>query len=379
MAGFTSSQVAPGWLAAFALSAILPASDLATALVDRAVAWSTGAIALPALDFANGVPEGCRTLVAVPTLLTSETDLLEQIDRLEVHHLSGAGGELSFALLTDGIDADSRDIESDAPLLLVAAVGIAALNARHGPGPTGDRFFLLHRRRAFNASEGIWMGWERKRGKLHELNRLLRGADDTSFAIEGGARPPAGIRYVITLDADTRLPRDAAAKLIAKMAHPLNRAQFDPEVRRVTGGFGILQPRVTPSLPIGREGSAYQRVFSGPGGMDPYAAASSDVYQDLFGEGSYTGKGIYDVDAFEAAMLGRVPDNSLLSHDLYEGIFARAGLASDIEVVEEFPSRYDVAARRQHRWTRGDWQLIPWVFGIVPAKGGAFLRSAAGR
>ena len=365
-----SSQVAPGWLAAFALSAILPASDLATALVDRAVAWSTGAIALPALDFANGVPEGCRTLVAVPTLLTSETDLLEQIDRLEVHHLSGAGGELSFALLTDGIDADSRDIESDAPLLLVAAVGIAALNARHGPGPTGDRFFLLHRRRAFNASEGIWMGWERKRGKLHELNRLLRGADDTSFAIEGGARPPAGIRYVITLDADTRLPRDAAAKLIAKMAHPLNRAQFDPEVRRVTGGFGILQPRVTPSLPIGREGSAYQRVFSGPGGMDPYAAASSDVYQDLFGEGSYTGKGIYDVDAFEAAMLGRVPDNSLLSHDLYEGIFARAGLASDIEVVEEFPSRYDVAARRQHRWTRGDWQLIPWVFGIVPAKGG---------
>ena len=177
-------------------------------------------------------------------------------------------------------------------------------------------------------------------------------------------RPPSrtDVRYVITLDADTRLPRDAARRLIGKMAHPLNRPRFEPE--RGSGSSTatrILQPRVTPSLPVGREGSLYQRVFSGPGGIDPYAAAVSDVYQDLFGEGSYTGKGIYDVDAFEAALDGRVPDNALLSHDLFEGIFARAGLASDIEVVEEFPARYDVAAKRQHRWARGDWQLLPWI------------------
>ncbi len=225
------------------------------------------------------------------------------------------------------------------PLLDKAAEAIAELNRRYGPGPGGDRFLLLHRRRLFNAGENKWMGWERKRGKLHELNRLLRGALDTSFMPIAGKAPrvPEDVRYVITLDADTRLPRDAALRLIGKMAHPLNRPRFDVAAQRVIGGYAILQPRVTPSLPIGREGSFYQRVISGPGGMDPYAAAVSDVYQDLFGEGSYTGKGIYDVDAFEASLAGRIPQNALLSHDLFEGVFARAGLASDVEVVEEFP------------------------------------------
>ncbi|HEY9381677.1 MAG TPA: glucoamylase family protein, partial [Burkholderiales bacterium] len=218
----------------------------------------------------------------------------------------------------------------------------------------------------FNAGENKWMGWERKRGKLHELNRLLRGATDTTFTPVAGRAPkvPPDVRYVITLDADTRLPRDAAVRLIGKMAHPLNRPQFSEAEQRVIDGYAILQPRVTPALPIGREGSFYQRLYSGPGGMDPYAAAVSDVYQDLFGEGSYTGKGIYDVDAFEAALSGRVPENALLSHDLFEGVFARAGLASDIEVVEEFPARYDVSAKRKHRWTRGDWQLLPWILGL---------------
>ncbi len=174
---------------------------------------------------------------------------------------------------------------------------------------------------------------------------------------------PPDVRYVITLDADTRLPRDTARRLVGKMAHPLNRPRFDAESGRVVEGYAVLQPRVAPSLPVGREGSIFQRVFSSASGIDPYAAAVSDVYQDLFGEGSYAGKGIYDVDAFEAALAGRVPDGTLLSHDLFEGIFARAGLVSDIEVVEEFPSRYDVAAARQHRWARGDWQLLPWIFG----------------
>ena len=249
--------------------------------------------------------------------------------------------------------------------------GIARLNRRYGPAPGGDRFLLLHRKRVWNAGEARWIGWERKRGKLHELNRLLRGATDTSFLAIGGQPPklPAGVRYVITLDADTRLPRDAVHRLIGKMAHPLNRPRFDPAAGRVVAGYAVLQPRVTPSLPVGREGSLFQRVFSSMNGIDPYAAAVSDVYQDLFGEGSYAGKGIYDIDAFEAALAGRVPDSTLLSHDLFEGIFARAGLASDIEVVEEFPARYDVDALRHHRWARGDWQLLPWMFGRGPGAG----------
>ncbi|HYD04498.1 MAG TPA: glycosyl transferase, partial [Reyranella sp.] len=307
-----------------------------------------------------------RTLIAVPTLLTDEASLLEQIEGLEVHHLAGAGGDLTFALLSDGLDADQEVMADDAALLRMAAQAIADLNHRYAPGlGGGKRFLLLHRRRVFNPGESKWMGWERKRGKLHELNRLLRGAADTTFmSIDGNApQVPADVRYVITLDADTKLPRDAALRLIGKMGHPLNRPRFDTREQRVVSGHAILQPRVTPSLPVGQEGSLYQRVFSGPGGIDPYAGAVSDVYQDLFGEGSYTGKGIYHVDSFEAALAGRIPENTLLSHDLFEGIFARAGLATDIEVIEEFPSRYDVVARRQHRWMRGDWQLLPWILG----------------
>jgi cyclic beta-1,2-glucan synthetase len=357
--------VAP--LIVLAVLGLIPASEVATALVNRIVTASFGPIALPGLELADGVPERLRTLVVVPTLLTDAADLLEQVERLEIHHLSGTGGDLAFALLTDGLDAAGETVDGDAELLATVREAIDVLNRRHGPAPSGDRFLLLHRRRVFDAGEGVWMGWERKRGKLHELNRLLRGATDTTHLPRPDGRPlvPTGVRYVVTLDADTRLPRDAAIRLIGKMAHPLNRARVDPDARRVVDGYGILQPRVTPSLPLDHEGSFYQRAFSGPGGMDPYAAAVSDVYQDLFGEGSYTGKGIYDVDAFEAALIGRVPDDTMLSHDLFEGVFARAGLASDVEVVEESPSRQDVAAKRLHRWTRGDWQLLPWIFGTL--------------
>ena len=362
--------LAPQWhdawvLVLFAACGFLPATEIAVALVNRAVTWSSGANPLPALELTAGVPSSLRTLVAVPMLLTSEADVSELVERLEVHHLAGTGGDLSFALLADWLDADQETLDGDAPLLAVAAAAIEALNDRYGPGPGGDRFLLLARRRVFNAGENCWMGWERKRGKLHELNRLLRGATDTTFVPIAGCMPhvPPDVRYVITLDADTRLPRDAASRLVGKMAHPLNRPRFSSVEQRVVGGYAILQPRVTPSLPVGQEGSLHQRVFSGPGGMDPYAAAVSDVYQDLFGEGSFTGKGIYDVDAFEAALQGRVPENALLSHDLFEGVFARAGLASDVEVVEEAPARYDVMAKRQHRWTRGDWQLLPWIVG----------------
>ena len=351
-----------------ALGAI-PAIDAAVALVNRGVMRGFGATPLPALELRNGVPSHLRTLVAVPTLLTTRAAIEEQIERLEIHHLASPEGDLHFALLSDWVDAATEHVEGDAASPAVAAEGIAQLNQRYGAAPGGDRFLLLHRRRVWNEGEGRWIGWERKRGKLHELNRFLRGATDTTFlpmAEQLGA-VPADVRYVITLDADTRLPRDTVRRLIGKMAHPLNRPRFDADAGRVVEGYAVLQPRVTPSLPVGREGSLFQRVFSSMSGIDPYAAAVSDVYQDLFGEGSYAGKGIYDVDAFEAALAGRVPDSTLLSHDLFEGVFARAGLASDVEVVEEFPARYDVAALRHHRWARGDWQLLPWIFGRGPS------------
>ena len=356
------------WLILLGALGAIPAIDAAVALVNRGVTRGFGATLLPALALRDGVPSHLRTLVAVPTLLTTREAIEEQIERLEIHHLASPEGDLHFALLSDWVDAMTEHVEGDGALLAAAAEGIARLNRRYGPAPGGDRFLLLHRRRVWNEGEGRWIGWERKRGKLHELNRLLRGATDTTFVVDGPAasRVPADVRYVITLDADTRLPRDTVRRLIGKMAHPLNRPRFDAAAGRVVEGYAVLQPRVTPSLPVGREGSLFQRVFSSMSGIDPYASAVSDVYQDLFGEGSYAGKGIYDVDAFEAALAGRVPDSTLLSHDLFEGVFARAGLASDVEVVEEFPARYDVAALRHHRWARGDWQLLPWIFGRGP-------------
>ena len=360
--------LAPAWLSLLGVLGLVPAIDAAVAVVNRCVTRGFGATPLPALELRSGVSAHLRTLVAVPTLLTTASAIEEQIERLEVHYLTSPDGELQFALLSDWLDAATQHVDGDEALLETAIAGIARLNRRYGPAPGGDRFLLLHRKRLWNDGEARWIGWERKRGKLHELNRLLRGAADTSFLSIGGQAPrvPTDVRYVITLDADTRLPRDAVRRLIGKMAHPLNRPQFDITVGRVSAGYAVLQPRVTPSLPMGREGSLFQRIFSSMSGIDPYAAATSDVYQDLIGQGSYAGKGIYEIDAFEAALAGRVPDSTLLSHDLFEGIFARAGLASDIEVVEDFPARYDVAARRQHRWARGDWQLLPWLTGRGP-------------
>ncbi len=357
-----------GWrLAVLALTALVPASDLAIAIVNRVITHRVGAMLLPGLELRDGVPAEMRTLVAVPTLLTTPGAIAEQVAQLEVHYLANPESNLTFALLSDWKDAPAETADDDDALLAAAAQGVAALNAKH-PRQGAARFLLLHRHRVWNGGEGKWLGWERKRGKLHELNRLLRGAADTTFIAVGGRSPvvPSGVRYVITLDADTRLPIGAAKRLVGKIAHPLNRPQFDGRAGRVTRGHAILQPRVTPSLPLKDGGSLFQRVFSGPTGLDPYAIVVSDVYQDLYEEGSFVGKGIYEVDAFKAALEGRIPANAVLSHDLLEGIFARAGLASDIEVVEEYPSRYDVAAARSHRWVRGDWQLLPWIFGRGP-------------
>ncbi|MDZ4135345.1 MAG: glycosyl transferase, partial [Paracoccaceae bacterium] len=343
------------------ISGLAVAVDAGVAIVNLGVTRSVVPKPLPALDLAKGIPPDLRTMVAVPVLLQDTAELLEQIERLEVHHLSSTGGALHYALLSDATDAKTESSAQDDALVATALAAIADLNARY-PSDHGTLFFFLHRRRLWNPGEGVWMGWERKRGKLAELNRLLRGATDTSFEVRSGP-VPQDIRYVITLDADTRLLHGTVRQMIGKMAHPMNRPRFDDTACRVTAGYGLLQPRVTADLPIGADGSIYQRVFSCQGGIDPYVTATSDLYQDLFAEGSFTGKGIYDIDAFNAALAGRVPENALLSHDLFEGVFARAALVSDIEVVEDFPSRYDVDMRRRHRWTRGDWQLLPWLFG----------------
>jgi cyclic beta-1,2-glucan synthetase len=355
------------WIAG--LLALIPASDLAVALVNATVTHVLRPRALPKLEFVDRIPSRFQTLVVIPTLLTSEKGLRANLERLEIHYLANPEPGLQFALLTDFADAPAEEMPGDVPLLSQAQAGMQALNDRHA-GSDGNRFLLLHRPRQWNPMQHVWMAWERKRGKLLELNRLLRGAHDTTFLDADKARGRLkGVKFVITLDADTRMPHGTAKQLIGTLAHPLNRSHFDPVRGRVTRGYGILQPRVSISLSsVGR--TLFARFCANSPGLDPYCMAVSDVYQDLFGEGSYTGKGIYDVDAFTSAVDETFPENQILSHDLIEGCFARVGLVTDIELFDEFPTRYDADARRQHRWVRGDWQILPWLFSSVPTPSG---------
>ena len=308
-------------------------------------------------------------MVVVPTLLTSVERVAELLEHLEVLALGNLDPRVHFAILGDFTDAPAREMPEDEAILGAARAGVEALNARHAEG-RNDRFYLVHRVRQWNPGEGVFMGWERKRGKIEEWNRLLRGATDTSFSVEAGdASVFPGVRYCITLDSDTRLPRDAAKKLIGIAAHPLNQPHFDERLGRVTEGYGILQPRVSVTM-ASAAGSLFARLYAGHTGVDPYTTAVSDTYQDLFAEGIFTGKGLYDVDAFVAALEGRVPENALLSHDLFEGLYARTALVTDIEVVDDYPASVLAHARRQHRWVRGDWQILWWLFPVVPTRSG---------
>jgi cyclic beta-1,2-glucan synthetase len=364
-----SAGGAPWLQGAVALLLLVPASEVAIALVQRLAARFVPPRRLPRLDLSAGIPQDARTLVVVPTLLTSVEGVERQLEHLAVLAFGNLDPRIHFAILGDFEDAMARDIPGDSAILAAARAGIEGLNARLGEG-RGDRFFLLHRARQWNPAEGAWMGWERKRGKLEELNRLLRGATDTSYDVQvGELQLLADVRYCITLDSDTRLPRDGAKKLVGIIAHPLNRPVLDPRSGRVVEGYGILQPRVSVTT-ASAAGSRFARIFAGHTGVDPYTTAVSDTYQDLFGEGSFTGKGLYDVDAFTAALEGRVPDNVLLSHDLFEGLHARTGLVTDVEVVDDYPSSVLAHARRQHRWTRGDWQILGWLFPLVPTRAG---------
>jgi cyclic beta-1,2-glucan synthetase len=359
----------PALITALLLLALVPLAGVSVSLVNFLSALTLPPRTLPRLECRQGVPADCPTFVVVPSLLTSAASAARLVERLEIHYLSNPDEHLYFALLTDFADAPAETMPDDTAWVDAALDGIRDLNARYC-GTGSERFFLLHRRRQWNAAQGCWMGWERKRGKLAEFNRLLRGAKDTSFVtLSSPLSAVPHIRFVITLDADTQLPRETARRMIATLAHPLNQPRFDPERGRVVRGYGVLQPRISLSL-RGARASLFSYVFAGSAGLDPYTTAVSDTYQDLFGTGSFTGKGVYDVDAFQAAAGLVFPDNHVLSHDLIEGNYARCGLVTDIELFDDFPPSYLAYGRREHRWVRGDWQISPWLFHRVPAPGG---------
>ena len=364
LAGRASGE--PAWkLAVAAIVVALCASQLAVALVNWLSMLLVKPRLLPRMDCSLGIPAGCGVVVVVPTLLSNPEGIDRLIETMELHHLSNRDKQLHFALLTDFLDAPSETLPGDQPLLQRTMAGIRMLNRKYG-STDEDLFFLLHRPRRWNAGERLWMGYERKRGKLGEFNALLRGRGREKFSeIVGDTSIFPEIRYVITLDADTQLPRDVARQLVGSMTHPLNRPVFDPVRGIVVEGYGILQPRIGVSLPGARR-SRFARLFAGEAGIDPYTRAVSDVYQDVFREGSFTGKGIYDVDAFERAMAGRFPENTILSHDLLEACHARSALVCDVEFYEEYPSRYNVDMDRRHRWIRGDWQITQWLLPRVP-------------
>ena len=344
----------------------LPATQGIVDLVNNIVTSLFEARALPKLEFIKaGIPADCATLVAVPTLLLNEKQLRELVADLEVRYLANQDPHLHFALITDLPDAVTRPRENDSdPLVDLAIKLIDDLNTRYR-GQKGGCFVLFHRLRIFNARQGVWMGWERKRGKLLDLNKFLEGVFDAFPVKAGGVKEVQNVRYIITLDSDTQLPRGTAAAMVGAMAHPLNRAVIDPERRIVTAGYGILQPRVGVSVQSASR-SRLAALFSGQTGFDIYTRAVSDVYQDLYGEGIFTGKGIYEIATLHAVLDRRFPRNSLLSHDLIEGAYTRAGLATDIEVIDDYPSHYSAFTRRKHRWVRGDWQIAQWLFRSVP-------------
>jgi len=320
----------------------------------------------------SGIPDACRTLVVVPMMLVDRPTIRLEAGKLETRFLANRETNLLFALFADFTDAEQARCDTDSSLLEDMAGRIRHLNQKYGD----DLFFLFHRERRWSESERKFIGWERKRGKIEELNGIIDGSGSDppgQMVIVGDPSKLLNIRFIITLDSDTQLPHDTARRMIETLSHPLNRVCFD-SAGRVISGFTIIQPRVSASLPSAN-GSPFSRLFSDPVGIDPYTNAVSDVYQDLSGEGSYHGKGIYDVRAFNRILSGRFPEALLLSHDLIEGAHVRVGLASDIELFDEFPQDYLGYIRRQHRWVRGDWQIADWVLPRVPGPDGGRIEN----
>lgn len=373
---FWASQMGAGiWLLApMTVLVVLATSQLGVAIVNWLVTLCVTPKSLPRMDFSAGIPREFRTFVVVPTMLTNAQAVSDLIEALEVHYLANRDEHLHFGLLTDWCDAPNEVTPEDQGLLDRACEGIASLNEKY-KAERNDIFFLFHRPRRWNPGERVWMGYERKRGKLADLNAFLRGAARDRFSLIVGDTSSLGeVKYVITLDSDTQLPREAAHRLVATLAHPLNRPCFDHQRNVLRDGYSILQPRVALSLPSARR-SWFVRIFGGQAGIDPYTGAVSDVYQDWFKEGSFIGKGIYDVDAFEKILRDRFPENLILSHDLLEGCHTRSALISDIELYEAYPAQYSADMSRRHRWIRGDWQIAMWVLPWVPSQLGTLEKN----
>jgi cyclic beta-1,2-glucan synthetase len=366
----TDASTSLGLILLSALAVLLPSSQSAVQIANFLVTAILSAQILPKLDFFETVPSDCATLVAIPTLLLDEKQVHQLVDDLEVRFLGNHDPNIHFALLTDLPDSPEKPPAGN-PLVDLCAELIQGLNEKYAGKKMGS-FFLLHRHPVFNPRERLWMGWERKRGKLMDLNNLLRSQFDSFPVKVGDLALLAGLRFVITLDSDTELPRGTARRMIGALAHPLNQAIIDPERGVVVSGYGILQPRVGVSV----QSSARSRlasIYSGQTGIDIYSRAASDVYQDLYGEGIFVGKGIYEVDTLRRVLDRRFPRNALLSHDLVEGAYARAGLVSDVEIIEDYPSHYSAHNRRKHRWLRGDWQIAEWLRPQVPDESGQMV------
>lgn len=362
LGGFEADDARIGFLI---LPLVIAASALAVSLVNLLVTLVLAPRALPRMDFSKGIPDSHRTMVIVPTLLASPQDVDDLLEAMEIRYLGNRDPNLFFALLTDFRDAPEQTLPDDDALLAYARAAVEALNETY----RDDRpcvFYLFHRPRVWNPFERVWMGYERKRGKLEQFNARLRGGAQTAFSdIVGDPSILPSIQYVITLDTDTQLPRDAARTLVGNLAHPLNRPVFDAARGRIVEGYAILQPRASISL-VSAGQSRFTKLFAGDAGLDPYTREVSDVYQDVFGEGSFIGKGIYDVDAFRQAVDGRFPENLILSHDLLESGYARSALVTDVDLIEAHPASYAIEASRRHRWIRGDWQLAGWLLPRVP-------------
>ncbi len=357
---------AAGWVAGLIL-ALAPASIISVTLTHWIVTLIVPPRVLPKLEFKRGLAEGCTAAIVAPVILRKPDEVIALLEKIETHWLTNPDPLLRFALLSDLADADTEHTPQDAPIEAELVAGVRRLNERY---PDHAPFMLLHRKRRWNEAEGCWMGWERKRGKLEQFNEFILDEADDAFAVhEGDIEALRGVRFVITLDADTVAPAGSVNRLLGALAHPLNRAEFDAETGQVLCGYTFIQPRVEIS-PDSGDRSIFTRLYTGDTAIDIYSRAVSDVYQDLFGEGVFIGKGAYDVAAFRRSLHGRVPENAIVSHDLFEGLHGRAALATDVVFYEGFPSSYLEYARRAHRWVRGDWQLLPWLAGPVPGRDG---------
>lgn len=356
------------------LLVLIPVSDFVINMVNIIISHTTRPTTFPKLELKEGVPLEAATMIIIPTLLPNEKRAGMLIEQLEVIYLSNRDENVFFSLVGDFKDSHEKETADDQKIIDTALEGIKRLNERY-PTKNADRFFYFNRIRTYNKSDDKWMGWERKRGAIIEFNELMRGSRETSYNIISGdiSKLPA-IKYIITLDADTNLPIGEAKRLIGTISHPLNKAFVDSSKGIVTEGYGLLQPRINISI-TSASSTLFSRIFAGEGGIDPYTSAVSDIYQDLFGEGIFTGKGIYELDIFQRLLKDAIPDNTVLSHDLLEGSYVRAGLVTDIEMVDGYPSRYNAYSMRLHRWVRGDWQLLPWLFGHVKNRKGELIKN----